>query len=205
MFERARAAACLPQPLHLVMQKIAKKLRDLTGTAPAVVLVKKAGRVPTTVGVYAICDATKHRTLTDQTEHWADEDAMRRTIGDGAALFVYAGSDGALPFEVRIVDSNDLSLSTREYKNLHASAPRAVLELASGRLRIAAPTNVSAGEVLELDVEPGSYAVAMYSIDDGNKCIVIATRALHAEPRYTPPKEAKRLGQSEPGLLDLQA
>lgn len=197
LFRRAQAKRCFPHQLKTVEARIRSELRVSASEAEPRVLTKKAKTLVTHVALYFVADAKTFDAISEDESLWSDDDGMRATVQSGRGVFIYTGSDGLVHHEIRLVDG-DLSLSPREYDMLTSSSEPVLLSVPSGVLRVGEPYPV---DPLELAVEPGVYRVALYNLDCGERCIIVAVRTPLADATNTLPEERARYGQSTPGIL----
>lgn len=201
LFREAQAKQCFPLQLQATQARIIDQLRTAAGVSEPEIVAKKAKNVFTHVAMYLISDGTNFETISNDDSRWSDDKGMRATVQAGLGLFIHTGADGTTRLEVRIVDRDDLALSSRDYKNLTSSSDPVWLALPSGRLRLGQPL-AKREDCLEVEVEPGVYRIALYNLSDGEKCVVLAART-NLESALNPlPESEPRYGQSIGGILN---
>lgn len=201
LFREAQAKQCFPLQLQATQARIINQLRTAGGISEPEILTKKAKNVFTHVAMYLISDGTNFDTISNDDTRWSDDKGMRATVQAGLGLFIYTGADGTIRHEVRVVDRDDLALGSREYKNLTSSSDAVLLAVPSGRLRLGQPL-AKREECLEVEVEPGVYRVALYNLEYGEKCVVIAARTNLQSAMNQRPEAEPRYGQSIGGILN---
>jgi hypothetical protein len=173
----AREARCLPSDLVPIHAKVTAALRRTTGTKAPTIIARAKKRIWTHTAGLTICDSLRWQSL------FHDPDVSAEILA-GHALFVDTGADGTFDVDVRVLDSGEPDLSSRDLGAFTgASSATAELEVPSGVLRITGRLRVDeddAGDLpsrsfLDFPMSLGTYCARMFHLqtDAGTDKIVV--------------------------------
>lgn len=135
---------------------------DLTGHVNAKIVKKISGKINTETASIAIGDPYYARNVIEAYSNYSEKNVVN-LINEGKGYVFSTGSDGLHNVQIRIVDTLEPVISSKEFKCVISVTETAVINIPTGHLAITDPCCLDIEkDRLYINVEPGNYKVCVY-------------------------------------------
>jgi hypothetical protein len=149
-----------PSSYNMWLSKMTVSYLQLIGCENPKVLLKKSASIlleSATVGFGDRSFEVLPDLITGRDEQFIEQ------INSGKCYFFSTGSDGEAKLQIRIIESQEPVLSTKEYKSVISTSPRVILQLPTGHLAIDDGLIVQGfPSPIVFDIAPGNYKSQVY-------------------------------------------
>lgn len=147
---------------RITLTKITALWLEITGNANAKIIKKIHGKINVATGTMAIGDISYSREVLSVYADYTDQKILN-IINQGDFFIFATGSDGRQNIQIRLVDSLEPVLSTKEYKCILNATETLIINVPTGVLLVTDPCflDVEKNRLL-FHVEPGNYKVCVY-------------------------------------------
>jgi len=135
---------------------------NLTGHVDAKIVKKIAGKINTETASIAIGDPYYAKNVIDAYGSYTEKNVLN-LINEGKSYIFGTSSDGLHNVQLRIVDSSEPVLSSKEFKCVTSVTETAIINIPTGHIAVTDPCFLDVEkDRLGVDVEPGHYKVCVY-------------------------------------------
>lgn len=151
----------IPRCKRSLSKMIADQL-ELTGLSNCKIIKKLPGTINLESGSIAIGDPCYQKDITDTYSDYSEKNLLSLVNANKAYIFS-TGGDGCYNIQIRIVDSLEPVLSSKEFKCVLDATETAVINIPTGLVAVADPHALDIENYrLSVNVEPGNYKVCVY-------------------------------------------
>lgn len=151
----------IPRSKRSLSKMIATWL-ELTGHSEAKIIKKISGKINTETASIAIGDPACKKSVVDAYNNYTEKNVIN-VINEAKAYIFSTGFDGPHDVQIRIIDSAEPVLSSKEFKCVVNSTETAIIDIPTGHVAVADPYFLDTeNSRLYVAVEPGHYKVCVY-------------------------------------------
>lgn len=144
------------------LSKITALWLELTGNENAKIIKKIFGKINVETATVAIGEPSYSKEALDAYEKYAAQKILN-LINQGKLFIFGTGGDGEQNIQIRVVDSLEPVLSTKEYRCILNATETLIINIPTGTLVVADPCFLNMEkERMLINVEPGNYKICVY-------------------------------------------
>lgn len=144
------------------LSKMTANWLEIKGLANAKIIKKLSGKINTETASIAIGDPSYQKIILDTYSNYTEKSALNLT-NEGKVYIFGTSSDGLHNVQIRILDSSEPVLSSKEFKCVMSVTETAIINIPTGLVAVADPCVLNVeNDRISINVEPGNYKVCVY-------------------------------------------